>query len=154
MKRIAVDAERCAGCRLCEMVCSFRHEAMFGPGLSRVTVIREDKHGFDYPVLCHQCDPCPSIAACSTGALAMRGGVVHLDEEACTGCGACVDACAYDAVKLDESLRPLVCDLCGGEPACVERCPTEALTFTEAEGGFDHPEEVRRELMRRWGIAG
>ena len=154
MRRILVDAERCAGCRLCEMVCSFHHEAKFSPGLSRVRVIKEDKHGFDYPVLCHQCDPCPSTAACPTGALTMREGVVHLNEEACTGCGACVEACVFDAVKLDESLKPLICDLCGGEPACVERCPTDALAFAESGEGFDSPEEVRRELMRRWGIGG
>jgi len=153
LKRIQVEAERCAGCRLCEMICSFRHEAKFSPALSRVRVIKEDRHGLDYPVLCHQCDPCPAVAACPTGALTRSSrGVIEVDEAACTGCGACVDACTLDAVHLDDS-KPLICDLCGGEPACVERCPTRALTFTDSEE-IRRPEEAFRELLGRWGIAG
>ncbi|MFQ6053443.1 MAG: 4Fe-4S dicluster domain-containing protein [Candidatus Bathyarchaeia archaeon] len=155
MKRILVDALKCSGCRLCEMVCSLRHEARFSPSLSRVTVIKEDRYGFDYPVFCHQCDPCPSIAACPAGALTRIGdGTVHVDGESCTGCGACVEACTFDAVKLDGCSKPLICDLCGGDPACVERCPTEALSFVDYEGAFHGPEEALRGLMRRWGIVG
>jgi Fe-S-cluster-containing hydrogenase component 2 len=152
MKRIQIDAERCAGCRLCEMVCSFHHEARFSPSLSRVTVIKEDKHGLDYPVFCHQCDHCPSIAACPSGALANPElGVIHVDLDACTGCGDCVDACVFDAIKFHNS-KPLICDLCGGEPVCVDRCPTKALTFMDSEEGFGNPEVVFKCLLRRWGI--
>ncbi|MFQ6075152.1 MAG: 4Fe-4S dicluster domain-containing protein [Candidatus Bathyarchaeia archaeon] len=154
MKRIIVDGEKCAGCRLCEMVCSFRHGGRFSPQLSRVRVIKEDKFGLDYPVFCHQCDPCPSVTACPLGALIRTEvGVVHVDREACSGCGACVDVCTFNAVDLDGSSKPLVCDLCGGEPVCVERCPTKALTLVEG-GKVDRPEEVFRELLRRWGIDG
>ncbi|MFQ6052631.1 MAG: 4Fe-4S dicluster domain-containing protein, partial [Candidatus Bathyarchaeia archaeon] len=65
----------------------------------------------------------------------------------------CVDACPYDAVKLNGS-RPLICDLCGGEPACVERCPTEALAFVDCEGEAECPEEIFQAMLRRWGIVG
>lgn len=153
MRRIRVEAEKCSGCRLCEMACSFSHEGRFSPSLSRVSVIKEDRYGLDYPVYCHQCEACPSIEACPTGALTRRElGVIHVDE-ACTGCGACVDACPYDAVKLNGS-RPLICDLCGGEPACVERCPTEALAFVDCEGEAECPEEIFQAMLRRWGIVG
>jgi len=153
LRRILVDAVKCAGCRYCEMLCSFHHEGKFSPSLSRVTVIKEDRYGLDYPVLCHQCDPCPSVEACPTGALRRTElGVISLDEEACIGCGRCVEACPYDAVKLDKASRPLICDLCGGDPLCVKRCPTGALTFTEAEVEFEKPEEAFRAILRRWGI--
>jgi len=155
LKRIRVDAEKCSGCRLCEMVCSFHHETRFSPRLSRITVIKEDKHGLDSPVLCHQCNPCHAIAACPESALTRTElGAIHVNKEACTGCSACVDACTFDAVKLDESQKLLLCDLCGGEPVCVERCPTRALSFTDSEKGFEQLEEVFSELLRRWGIAG
>lgn len=155
LKRLLVDAEKCSGCRLCEMVCSFHHYARFSPRLSRVTVIKDDKYGFDYPVFCSRCDPCPSIAACPSGALSKTElGVIHVDTEACTGCGECVDACVFDAVKLDESSKPLLCDLCGGEPICADRCPTGSLAFSDSENGVERPEEVLSELLRRWGIVG
>jgi len=149
------DAEKCSGCRLCEMVCSFQHEAKFSPRLSRITVIKEDKYGLDYPVFCHRCDPCPAIDACPDGALTKTElGIIHVNREACTECGACVEACVFDVVKLDESSKPLLCDLCGGEPLCAKRCPTPALAFIESEKGVEHPEEAFRELLRRWGIVG
>jgi carbon-monoxide dehydrogenase iron sulfur subunit len=155
LKRLLVDVEKCSGCRLCEMVCSFHHEKKFSPNLSRITVIKKDKYGLDSPILCHQCDPCPAIDACPNDALTKTNlGVIHVDGEKCTGCGTCVDACVFDAVKLDESLRPLFCDLCGGEPVCVERCPTDALVFTNSEKVVEHPEEVFRGILRRWGIVG
>jgi Fe-S-cluster-containing hydrogenase component 2 len=69
LKRILVDKAQCAGCRVCELVCSYYHEGKFSPSLSRVDVIKEDKYGLDYPVFCRQCDECPPADACPVGAL-------------------------------------------------------------------------------------
>lgn len=153
MRRILVDAEKCAGCRFCEMVCSFQHEERFSPSFSRMTVVKEDRYGMDYPVFCRQCDPCPAVASCPTGALKKNeSNIVTLDEDGCNGCGDCVDACTFNVIKMDEVLKPLICDLCGGTPVCVERCPTGALSYVEHEFVSDRPEDVFRELRARWGI--
>jgi Fe-S-cluster-containing hydrogenase component 2 len=134
------------------MVCSYHHEGKFSPTLSRVSVIREDRFGMDYPVLCRQCEPCHAIDGCPPGALMQSGdGTVRVDHEACTGCGVCVGACPYDAIKLDGS-KALICDHCGGDPTCVRRCPTKALIYGESEFISEHPEEVFQDLRRRWGI--
>lgn len=155
MKRLVVDAEECAGCRYCEMLCSFHHEGKFSPSLSRVTVVKEDKHGMDYPVFCRQCDDCPPVSSCPTGALSKnRQGIINLNEGACTGCGTCLEVCTYDAIKLDAYSRPLICDLCGGKPVCVERCPTSALRFEESIEITDQPKDVFKKLMRKWRIRG
>ncbi len=155
MKRIVVDSSLCAGCRYCEMLCSFSHEGRFSPSLSRIAVIKEDRYGMDYPVFCRQCDDCPPLESCPTGALSKMGlGIVAVDGDACTGCGSCLDVCTFKAIQLDESSRPLICDLCGGKPACVERCPTEALRFEESEEITERPEDAFSELRRRWGIGG
>ena len=155
MKRLLVDAEICAGCRYCEMVCSFHHEGRFGPSLSRVRVIKEDKHGMDFPVFCRQCEDCPPVDACPMGARSKKTqGLVTLDEEACTGCGACVESCTFDAIRMGAASKPLICDLCGGKPVCAERCPTEALRFEESDEVLELPEDVFRDLRGRWGIGG
>jgi carbon-monoxide dehydrogenase iron sulfur subunit len=155
MKRLIVDAAHCSGCRYCEMVCSYHHEGKFSPTLSRVSVIREDLYGMDYPVFCRQCEPCPAVEACPIGALVQTGdGVVLCDYEACTGCGVCADACPFDAIKMEGGSRPLICDLCAGEPVCAKRCPTKALIFRESEFRPEHPVEVFQELKRRWGVGG
>jgi Fe-S-cluster-containing hydrogenase component 2 len=153
LKRILVDAAQCAGCRVCELVCSHHHEGFFSPSLSRVDVVKEDRYGLDYPIYCRQCEECLPAVSCPVGALNKGDyGAIILDAEACTNCGICVNLCPYNAVKLDESSKPLICDLCRGDPICVKKCPTNALTYEESGQVTDQPEGVFRELRERWGI--
>ena len=155
MRRIIVDAGRCAGCRYCEMVCSYAHEGRFSPSLSRVTVIKEDAQGMDYPVYCRQCEECPSITACPAEALhRTREGFIAVDADACIGCGSCATACKFDAVKMGSSSKPIICDLCGGAPRCVEKCPTQALSFEESGEFQETPVEAFARLREEWGIDG
>jgi Fe-S-cluster-containing hydrogenase component 2 len=152
LKKIRVDGEKCAGCRVCEMVCSFHHEKKFNPQLSRVRVIKDDKYGLDYPVFCHQCESCPSLSVCSFGALnRSENGVIQVDDEKCTGCGVCVDSCLFQAIHFDDRSNLLICDLCGGKPSCVDKCPTTALRYIEG-GKDEHPEMVFKKILSRWAI--
>ncbi|MEM2894012.1 MAG: 4Fe-4S dicluster domain-containing protein [Candidatus Bathyarchaeia archaeon] len=153
MKRLLVRAESCAGCRFCEMVCSFSHEGRFSPSLSRITVIKEDRFGFDYPIFCRLCESCPPADSCPSRALGRSPeGTLMLDEEACSGCGTCLKACPHTALKIGEASKPIFCDLCGGRPRCVERCPTGALSYEEVEEFDEKPIEALKRLMERWGL--
>jgi len=126
---------------------------MYSPSLSRVTVIKEDRDGMDYPIFCRHCDYCPAIERCPTGALERtEPGMINLVEDVCTGCGICVEACTFGAIKLDGSYKPLICDHCGGDPRCVARCPTKALSFEESKPFTEKPEEVFTRLRREWRI--
>src|SRR3989338_207787 len=58
----------CSGCRLCEIVCSFRHEAIFAPWLSRIRVVTVE-HLIDYPVTCKLCKNPPCQKACPVNAI-------------------------------------------------------------------------------------
>ena len=51
----------------------------------------------------------------------------------CVGCGACLLACAYDAIKIEDKIaviNPDKCILCG---ACVSTCPFEAILLRKAK---------------------
>ncbi len=154
MKRILVNVDRCSGCRLCEMVCSFSHESSFGSSTSRITVVKEDAYGFDLPVVCWHCDPCKAMENCPEKALERKRGFILVNNEKCVGCGACLNACVIGAIKLHpKQATPLICDQCAGKPLCVSRCPTNALTYVEIEKQQPKlPSQILQETMRRWGM--
>ena len=150
MKRIKVKAELCAGCRQCEMVCSFEHFNRFSPSLARITVHKEDRYGLDYPVTCRQCNECPPVDACPEQALSRKEGLTWCSWQDCTGCGICEKACTYDAIKVTD--KALVCDQCGGDPQCVTRCPTGTLEYVEMSPSTETPIEAFSRLKEEWGF--
>ncbi|MFQ6035715.1 MAG: 4Fe-4S binding protein [Sedimentisphaerales bacterium] len=64
--------------------------------------------------------------------------VASVDEEICSGCGLCVDACSYEAREIDErkkisTVKEVLCQGCG---ACAAICPngaTELKNFTKGQ---------------------
>jgi electron transfer flavoprotein alpha subunit len=53
--------------------------------------------------------------------------MIEIISEKCVGCGACLKACAYDAISLIDKLAEIdidKCTLCG---ACVQACPFDAI---------------------------
>jgi electron transfer flavoprotein alpha subunit len=56
-----------------------------------------------------------------------------IDKETCTGCGACLDVCPYDALSLEDNVAVVneKCTFCG---ACLEDvCPEDAITLEKGE---------------------
>ena len=53
---------------------------------------------------------------------------IIIDAELCTVCGACREACPFDAIELadDQARVTEKCNLCG---ACEEVCPVGAITL-------------------------
>ncbi|MCX8021787.1 MAG: FAD-dependent oxidoreductase, partial [Syntrophorhabdaceae bacterium] len=59
------------------------------------------------------------------------GSVCTIEEKRCMGCGACVEACTYNAIELYETkqgkkakMNPVLCKGCG---LCNSKCPTGAI---------------------------
>lgn len=129
MRRVSVDKNKCTGCRLCEIICSSSHYGSYNPRRARIRV------PITYPmpsapIVCRQCPNPKCVEACPTGALE-KGDWVHFDDEKCTLCGACVEACPFKAIWMTPGKELLKCDLCGGDPTCVKACPQEALGLKE-----------------------
>lgn len=55
--------------------------------------------------------------------------VARLDQEACLGCGACVDRCQMEALSLDDEAAVLDAKRCIGCGLCVTTCPSGALSL-------------------------
>ncbi|MBZ5514717.1 MAG: 4Fe-4S binding protein [Acidobacteriia bacterium] len=65
--------------------------------------------------------------------MASSGYVTALERELCNLCGACVDACPFNALSMDDSTVERSWELCMGCGVCVEKCPTQAMTLVRDE---------------------
>jgi benzoyl-CoA reductase subunit BamC len=130
IKTIKVDADKCNGCRTCEVVCSASHAAPqwseINPARSRIRVISHRLKDIWLPVLAGDY----AVAECAGRDKYMIDGKEY-DE-----CSFCRASCpSRDAFKEPDSGLPLKCDMCEGEerPLCVEWCLNDVLIYEERE---------------------
>ncbi len=57
---------------------------------------------------------------------------VKIDKEKCTGCGACVEVCPVQAIKIQNG-KAVVDDRCIECGVCIPRCPENAILLPETE---------------------
>jgi anaerobic carbon-monoxide dehydrogenase iron sulfur subunit len=132
-KLLMIHADKCTGCRNCELACSFIKESDFRPRASRVHVFAWEREGFSAPMMCQHCDNAPCIAVCTTGAMHRNAatGLVEWDAARCIRCKMCVQACPFGNAVYDSfSGDILKCDQCDLDPECVKFCPSGALEYT------------------------
>ena len=54
---------------------------------------------------------------------------VKVNEEKCTGCGDCVDACPCEALKVEDGKCKVDADNCSDCGACVDTCNQGSLAL-------------------------
>ena len=139
IKTIKVDADKCNGCRACEVICSaFHAEPKYSgvnPARSRIQVIRHPLQDIWVPVHAGEYTP----AECMGRDKYMIAGKEY-DE-----CGFCRASCpSRDLFKEPDSGLPLKCDMCEGEdePLCVKWCFNDVLTYEEREEEVEEQVEM------------
>ena len=133
-KALVIDYEKCTGCRLCEMVCSVKHEGVVNPARTRISIAKWETKGLMVPMVCKQCEDAPCVAACPTNARFRDEelGRVIVNYDRCIGCKTCMVACPFGAVNFDPVAKKIIsCDLCDGEPQCARFCETGAIRYME-----------------------
>ncbi|MDH5451682.1 MAG: 4Fe-4S dicluster domain-containing protein [Candidatus Bathyarchaeota archaeon] len=136
-KFVSADPNKCVGCAVCEYTCSMVKEKTYNPTKSRIRAVRLNPFA-NLAVTCRLCEDPPCVAACPRDALTQseETGIIMVDEDACNGCGWCIEACDYGAIMLHPETKVVyICDLCQdeGKPQCIEWCPEEALDLVTSD---------------------
>jgi Fe-S-cluster-containing dehydrogenase component len=146
---LAVNPEKCVGCNICEYACSWEKEKTINPLRSRIRVVR--LHPFvNQAIVCKLCEDPPCVVSCPRDALTQyeETGVIRVDVDKCDGCGWCIEACPYGAIRYDLDARSvIICDLCDGDPRCKASCPEEAIEFVSEDAEI---QETWVAALRAW----
>ena len=153
-KVILYDAQLCIACRSCQVACKrwngleAEETKCWGtyenpPELSVRTWL---KVGFNDAVLngkvswlyalhmCRHCTDASCVNVCPVGAIVRTDeGFIHVDQEICTGCILCVDACAFGVPHMDEATDKAV--FCNGCSCGVSYGRDRRIKCPDSPGG-------------------
>ena len=139
---LIIDTANCCGCTACEVACKQEHGIAVGTRWIRVSPPEIKKNAgkaqLRYEIShCIHCSQPACRDACPVQAITKRkDGIVLVDEQLCTGCRLCLEACPLGVMQFDES-KGLAskCNLCADridgklKPACVNTCPSHCIHF-------------------------
>ena len=136
-----IDHRSCIGCHACTVACKAENDVPVGSfrtwvKYNEVGRFPDVKRHFGV-LRCNHCTDAPCVTICPVTALDKRDdGIVDIDRDVCIGCRACMQACPYDAIYLNEDHGCVEkCHFCahrverGLEPACVIVCPESAIIY-------------------------
>jgi molybdopterin-containing oxidoreductase family iron-sulfur binding subunit len=171
---MVIELKTCIGCNACTISCKAKN--VTPPGVFWCRVLEKEIGRYPtasrifLPVLCNHCELPACQDVCPTGATYTReDGIVLVDGNKCIACGACIEACPYEARSfMNEKTyfseitsfekngyqkfhkgTVVKCNLCidrieeGLEPECVEVCPVQCRHF----GDLEDPDNKASKLL-------
>lgn len=86
----------------------------------------------------------------------MKRQIIHIDQEKCTGCGLCAQACHEGAIGMVNGKATLLRDdYCDGMGDCLPSCPAGAITFTQKDtAAYDEKAVAEHKAQRAATITG
>lgn len=80
--------------------------------------------------------------------------IIKIDEEKCSGCGVCANACHEGAIEMIDGKAKLTReDYCDGLGDCLPGCPTGAITFEEREApAYDQAAVLAAKKLSQWPV--
>ena len=157
VKVIKIDADKCTGCRSCEIICSAFHAvpkySIVNPARARIQVFWDRLKGIYVPVRAGE----------YTQAQCIGRSIYTIDGKEYSECSFCGASCpSRELFKEPDSGLPLKCDMCENEPPlsepmCVQWCIAGALTYEEREeeGEEEKPGEIEiglEALVKKHGL--
>ena len=129
MRRVRFTAKLCVTCHSCENACGIKHSEATSVseaaerGLKLIPRIRiGEKNGKPKMIRCVFCKKPKCVEACPENAIIHQDdGYIYIDANLCDGCGSCIDACPFDAIRMTVEGKSVKCDLCLDDetPACL-----------------------------------
>jgi formate dehydrogenase iron-sulfur subunit len=156
------DTTVCIGCKACEVACKSWNQLpshsgnelrlsgdsydntrkLDGTHWRHVRFIEQFEKEYDGRWLmmsdvCKHCVQAGCLDVCPTGAIIRTEfDTVVIQSDVCNGCRACIAACPFGVIDINESAGTAQkCTLCydrisvGLEPACSKACPTDSIQF-------------------------
>jgi anaerobic dimethyl sulfoxide reductase subunit B len=136
-----IDLNRCIKCKSCEMACNEYYNLTGTHRRKVVSFESEEAKTAHFSISCNHCRNPVCVIVCPENNFQKRqdGIVVHHPFN-CKACQRCVQACPFQAPKLNpKTNRVDKCNLCveridqGLKPICVENCLTGALNIMQVE---------------------
>ncbi len=153
-KVLFTDYDKCNGCELCVLHCSFQRTQTFSRSRSAVRLIKEEEKGICIPEMCQHCLEPECLLVCPVDAISRdeKTGIVSHDIDTCIkGCKLCLTVCPYGALSLDPVTGKIFeCNQCQGEPVCAQVCPIEIIHYQEAEPtALSEKDDWKRTLLKQ-----